>query len=395
MKIIHCICDDKFIDATIDNFNSIEGIANEYYYVNSFLKKKKKLTWVKNEQVKIVSSSWFEKHCKQPVFGDVIILHSLYSLPFHITKKINSSIRVVWFAWGFDIYSNKWPARPLIDFQNKYKKETLSYLKHARTNMKERIHSCLRFTYFFLSPTISYSIFKEAVHRIDYFSGVLPIEYDLCKKNDFFRAKKIIFNYTVDDPRAFSSDAIDKEIEQRGKNILVGNSASPLTCHLDILEALKEIDTEDRKIVVPLSYSGPEEYKEVVCRKGYSLYKENFLPLKDFLPYWEYENVLKSCGISIFYYEQQAAMGNILVGLWNGTKVFLSETSIGYKYLRSLGILLFSIQSDLKSPNAFLPLTKEEIISNRIIIAKYFSHEAVIENLSNSLEIIKKDILHR
>lgn len=385
MKIVHCVLDDKFLDTPIKQFGEIEGITNQWYCLSMSIRHpKKELRWIKSKEVQIVSRRYFEKRCTQPGFCDIIILHSLYALPFYIIPKIAPSIKVIWFAWGFDIYSNRWPAKPLIKI-DKYKPLTAEFLK----NQKKTVRDYLQLLKTAIDPRISYLLFKKSVNRIDYFSGVFPIEYDLLRKIDFFRAEKIEFNYGHIDPKMWSEETIDSDIiYNKGVNIQMGNSGFEAGCHLDSLNSLKNLPLSDRKIILPLSYGGSPEYTETVCQTATRLYGERIILLKEFLPFDEYRDILQSCGIVIINLQQQSAVGNILINLWDGARVFLPKTSITYHYLKNIGLLLFSVEDDLRIENINNPMTRQEVIHNRKIISERYSYNSIMSKIEKLIKQI-------
>lgn len=389
MKVVHCILDDKFLDAPIKQFGSLEGVSNEWYCLNRSIRSpKKNFKWIKSPLPRIVSCGYFLERCKDRGFCDVIILHSLYALPFYIIPKIHPDIKVVWFAWGFDLYSNKWPARPLIPV-DKFKPLTKKLLESEKKSFK----SYLFLFKTWVDPRISYRLFKKSVHRIDYFSGVFPIEYDLLRNCRFFRARRVDFNYVNSDPEIWSLNRIyADEICNDGQNVQIGNSASDITCHLDLFEVLKGMNLTGRKLIVPLSYGGTERYIDAVCSRGSELYGDHFVPLKDFLPYREYNEILKSCGSAIFYDEQQGSVGNIMSVIWNGGKVFLSKTSLNYIYLKSIGLTVFTIQDQLTPGNIERSLSREEVLTNRKIISERYSYDQTVVKIGKLVETIGSDL---
>ena len=80
------------------------------------------------------------------------------------------------------------------------------------------------------------------------------------------------------------------------------------------------------------------------------------------------------------------------MGLWNGTMVFLPENSIGYKFFKSEGFHVFTIEKDLTQENIDKGLTEEQIIDNRKILSDTTRYEILKERVINSFEIIQADI---
>ena len=88
------------------------------------------------------------------------------------------------------------------------------------------------------------------------------------------------------------------------------------------------------------------------------------------------------------HYRQQA-MGNILIALWMGAKLFLSLRNPAYSFLNNMGVKLFSIEKDLyKNKISLDGLFEKDIFNNREILKKYYGHEQVLERTRNLLNTI-------
>src|SRR5690606_8564482 len=120
--------------------------------------------------------------------------------------------------------------------------------------------------------------------------------------------------------------------------------------HLEAFELLKNIDLGKKKIICPLSY-GNRNYAKKIADKGKKRWKDNFVPLFKLMPLHEYNEYLRLCGIVIMNNYRQQAVGNILTMIWMGAKVFLNEETSLYKYLKRIGVFVFSISTDLDRDN--------------------------------------------
>jgi hypothetical protein len=79
------------------------------------------------------------------------------------------------------------------------------------------------------------------------------------------------------------------------------------------------------------------------------------------------------------HYRHQA-LGNILTSLWFGAKVYLSERSTTYEYLKRLGVVVFSIEADLhkKNPEALQSISDQEMQLNRKILMQEYGRTNLI-----------------
>jgi len=101
----------------------------------------------------------------------------------------------------------------------------------------------------------------------------------------------------------------------------------------------------------------------------------------------QYIKKLQGCGIVIMNHYKQQAVGNILMMLWLGSKVYLNESNTIYHYLKRIGIKIFSIDNDLIRDNhlALMNLSQDEIDQNRSILKKTIGEEHVIKGLKDSV----------
>jgi hypothetical protein len=385
MKVIHFITDDKFLNAAIKLFEEIHELDNRY--INIVFDKDVPFEYISSDKVERINISNIHDIITNPVC-DVIVLHNLSSLPCEYIKQINEKIKVVWLSWGFDIYNNKKPQFPLVSLKNQIKPHTISPRYRIRLlNEGRRL---------FFKNLKNYDAkgrqdFIDAVHRVDYYSGVFPIEYDLLKKNSFFRAKQLSFSYPSD--KEFkSSDVLYQNIFPKGNAIQISHSATVYANHRNTFWRLRHLNLHNRKIMVPLSYAGNSLYKATVCKMGKRLFGNNFVPITTFMKYDEYVALTESVSVAIHNTVRQIASGNIIINMWNGAKVFMPEGSINYKFFKGLGFHVFSIEKELNQTEIDTLLSKEDIIENRKLVLKHHTYEVSKEKAINSFRQIANDI---
>lgn len=379
LHIQNCIVDDpKFIDNMIDVFDYTRGNHEvDYCYVTD--KEDYKLHLKKSERVTIIKPSDFIDYIIEHHIN-VVMMHSMNSLPHSILLRIPEPIKVVWFAWGYDLYRFPVEEKPLIKLPlfkpltaKVRNSDRVSYLARKKTyiNYLLKNRRCIR----------------KAISRVDFFSGVIEMEYDLMCKNSFFRAEQLFFNYF----KLPESEAKTEDVATNGNNIVLGNSASAVNNHIDVLEYLKGMDLADRTIIMPFSYQRSKDYVEKVksyCEKNFC----NIFVLEKFMPLDKYNELLSSCGYAIYFFESQAGMGNVLQSIMCGRKVFLSETSIVYKYFKSLGCEVYSVQSQLSCKELSTPLDREMVQKNRSAIYKRWSSSVLLSNINRTFDIIERKV---
>ena len=385
MKVIHFITDEKHLNNTIDFFEDIKELENRYILVTY---DETPFNYLDSNKIERVPITDIKRIISKPNLCDVIVLHNLTSLPCKFIKDINDDIKVVWFSWGFDIYENVYPQFKLIPLKNQIKHKSYPLRYRLRIlNEKRR----LLFKKKDNNTKQERTNFIKAIHRIDYYSGVLSIEWNFLNNNSFFKAKQIQFNYPPQKD-VYTESILFKDLRPKGNNILVGNSGNDLGNHGNSFWILSNLNLHDKKIVVPLSYGGNSLYRSIVNKMGIKYFGNHFIALDSFISESDYYAYLQSFAVTIFNIKRQAAVGNIINSFWNGAKVFLPEDSICYKHFKSQGYHVFSIEKDLNQKEIDSLLSDEMIIDNRKKIIKYHSYEAIKEKTTNSFRQIANDL---
>lgn len=379
INLVHVVHDNKFINSTYEVFNSLnrKGLINKYVFISNNTQHSFKNLKEIVPNIDIIREEDFLKYLEERAIN-AIMLHGLDLI--NIIPQIKKHIKIFWFAWGYDIYS--FPAdKPFIPL-NLYRSLTKKNTESSFINKLRVLHGKI-------DSFCKRKKIEKAISRIDYFSGVLPDEYQLMKNNSYFKAKEVIFNY-------FSTDGLSSEdLNQpycEGNSIQVGNSANPTNNHIDLYELISKLNLRDTKIYSFLSYSGSQDYIENVKKYGEKLFGNNYIAITDFLPLNEYKNIVIKCNNVVMGHERQQAMGNIYTAIWAGCKVYLFETSITYRYLKRLGYIIFIIEKDLTKENILQNLTDEEKLYNRRKILEYHSEEIHYKNLNNILDLIEDNV---
>ena len=380
LKILNILVDDKFIDGLIEVLEFTKGKHKHDYIVigNGAIEKFQYIT--KTEYIRKIDN----KDCLNFINNngyDLIILHSLACIPWFKISEIDSKIKVLWKAWGFDLYRTPSEIQPFIRVRrlqpitNRY--WWIHYRSKVYINLKTWLYS-----------QIHRKEIKQAINRIDYFSGCLPNEFDLMKKNIFFRAKHVELpyfhlksNYTNENKSVF---------QELGHNILIGNGAAIGNNHFDLFNYFSTINIIDKQVIVPLSYGGDNFYIKDIINYGKNIFGENFRPILNFMPLREYNTLLSTCSHAILGYEQQAALGNAAELLWLGVKLFLPQTSVNYKYFRDNGYNVFTIENDLTEEQLSHSLTLNEKLQNREAFLKTKSIDINLDKINNIYQLIEK-----
>lgn len=119
--------------------------------------------------------------------------------------------------------------------------------------------------------------------------------------------------------------------------ILIGNSAAPENCHIEVLKTLKHLKDENIKVICPLSYGGNAKYINRVIKVGNEIFEKKFYAVLQFLPKDEYFELFNSIDVAIFNNNRQQGMGNIEEMLRQGKKVYLRTTTPMWNWYRGRG----------------------------------------------------------
>lgn len=376
LKILNLVSDKFYTNQLIDVCEYTKG-KHQHFYVILSNSEQTVLHNIKRNNVEILNDYRLFDFIESNRIN-VVVLHGLGTISIEQIAKIPSYIKVMWFAWGYDIYTSPHFLMPFIKV-NLYHRLTKKFLFKGFTN-KRHIFNGLVY------QLLKYKTTKNSISRIDYFSGVLPMEYTLINQKKYFRAQKVNFSYfSIKDPTEKLSTTLT------GTDLLVGNSGDPTNNHIDLFYLLKERGIDNKKIIVPLSYGGTVEYIKEVISLGKQLFGENFIPLTEFLATDKYYELISSCSNIVMGHERQQAMGNIMQSIWLGKKVFLSSSSIVYKHLKNLGYNVYTIQEDLQLSNTGA-MEDKAVSQNKNIYMQNNSVAVRLENLKKIYTKLEEDI---
>lgn len=375
LKILHLASDEKFIDQAIRAFERAAPGAN-YLYVYG----KKPLKFVRSpaEIISVGNLLWGGMSKKLSGY-DVVIVHSLNPIWYKSILRLSEDVPVVWLGWGYDYYDIIYESR-----EKMFLPLTGAEIKESLT--QTRLVKIIRL----IIKRVLFSEKKlEIIRRIDFFSPVLPAEYcmvsDKCPGAGFPEYAPWNYgNLEEDFIKGFENSLV------MGDSILVGNSASAENNHIDSFFLLSQVGVNDRKVIVPLSY-GDAKYRDLILIKGRELLSECFEPLTDFVPISEYVRALESCGFVVMNHVRQQAVGNIVIMLYLGAKVFLRKECPTYAYLLDQGAVIYTIQELEENPDLLNErLDHESIEINRKIIKCNWSKETSDRKTINLLRRVCK-----
>ncbi|QZE15033.1 TDP-N-acetylfucosamine:lipid II N-acetylfucosaminyltransferase [Halosquirtibacter laminarini] len=375
-KILHLAMDEKFIDASNWLFEQAFPEENDLIItVKNPNQSLKHVTLTKN--TRIVSLRYLLKEILPllPKY-DCVILHSL---PFQFAQIVLASPNTcfVWAYFGFEVYRNQ-----EMGLLEKYGQKTQLLCK---TTIQDKIHQHIRNLYYRLKYKLpsSDNAVRLAAKHIDFFATQIREEHEMLCNHHIIGETSRWMNFSYY-PIEFILEKICNESIQ-GENILVGNSAFHSNNHLEVFDMLRNIFlSADQQIIVPLSY-GDDHYASQIHKEGSTIFGDKFTPLLNFMPLAEYNQIVQQCGYVIMNHYRQQAMGNIIISLWLGAKLFLDTRNNIYHFFKRIGITLFEMKELKKESSLTTPLTKAQKEKNREILKQHLSTEQIIQSLQQHL----------
>ncbi len=385
MKIIHIASDEKFINSAYSQFESLYPEGNWFYLLVKntsiplkYVEKKERMVLVSNEIATLKNLS------KKFVGADLICFHGLTYFSSIVLNRTPLYYTILWILWGVEVHNN-----PKL-FNQKSSVGTTTYTTYLEKKGAEKIKHTLKnlfrgTLYRIKNKTASpFGEITKAIRRANYCGLLYKEEFDLVKREINPHIKYVKFCYYP----------IEKMLSNPenwviGNNILLGNSGSYTNNHLESFTLLKQFDLKGIEVIAPLSY-GRETYIAKTLEAGKKALGDTFHPLVDFMPLHVYNNYIQQCGIVIMNHYRQQAVGNVLVMIWMGAKVYLNESNTVYHFLKGIGVHVFSISKELNTnnPDALRCLNTGQQLHNRQLLSSHVGEQVLLKELKIHLDKI-------
>ncbi|MBD3727575.1 MAG: TDP-N-acetylfucosamine:lipid II N-acetylfucosaminyltransferase [Moraxella osloensis] len=380
-KILHITTDNKFISHALITFENVyPGQNTVWMFANGHdghvSKNHRDLDFVFFDTFK---PSFLKKLAE----FDLVVVHGFDLFKYPLVALAPEGVKFAWLGWGYDYYDYIY-ANP----DDLLLAETLVLKNRCRQqSLKQSIHPVKLFKKIARSA-IEVLFRKRALKRIGSISPVLKEDYDLLKSAGLLKPLPdfLPWNYG-----SLEESLIKNFIGQRvfGEAVLVGNSASFTNNHLEVFNLLKSVDEKsslELNIISPLSY-GDDCCLSAVKQKGADCFGEHFQGITGFMPIDEYVSLLKQCGYAVMNHKRQQAVGNIVIMLYLGARVFLREENPTYKMLKSEGAIINTIDELAAQPGLLkTPLTENEITNNIEVLYKHWSKAVIDQKTKNLVE---------
>lgn len=362
INILHISEDEKFIDMGIKVFEKAYPESNKLILVSN----NSEIKHVTFKSKEVLTKKKLAKSSKNSGFWtdvDTVIFHSLFIYNVTIPK----GVKVVWVGFGFDYYDYILPNN--FAFFGEKTKKIIQEVKST----KEKIKTLIRFKYFEQKQK------KQFIERVDVFCPVLACEYQAMKWPTLDRPKFMDWNYgTMEDDWAK-----DTELCLTGDNILLGNSSTKTCNHIEAIDLINTTDYNG-KLILPLSY-GDKKYGKLVKSYAQDNYQGDVLALEDFMSFENYMRLISSCSIVIMPHKRQQGLGNIVMLLNLGAKVFLDKDNLLYDYLKEKGFYIFALE-DINSSGFKIKLTSMQIAKNKNLLNEIWGRDSILAKTKALIE---------
>lgn len=383
MKILHLIIDHQVIERSLDLYEEIFPNSNQVLIFDPYgyghykhIKKYADCPCVKFDQVEGYASSFD--------FSGVttIIAHYMSLDMVKFIKESPTSIHVCWEIYGMDLYGQFLePLGYKLCYIEKYKYEPFGYFKHFFPFFYKLAVKAKGFHYYSNEEIKSlFSYISLRVNSIQY-ANIYDVKYvEQCAGHTIPSYE--FFNYPLD---KVLGNFKDKNFV-KGEDIMIGNSASFTNNHLYVLNYLKKLNiSKNSKIVLPLSYSGCAKYVDMVVKKYRYQFGENTLPLRKYLPLYEYNKVFLNLKVMILATWRQESTGTAIMGLYLGIKIFMSEKSPLYKWFKNCGFIIYCLEK-VTSQEFNTYMSSEEQKHNRTLLIERYDMDIAKKNLINNIK---------
>ena len=353
IKILHIYDDDKITEASIRLYNELNKFPQTFIILTDLSDK-----WASLKEqflnVQLIKNNPVNEILLLKMINefDVVYFHPLSFQKAKIISKIKKTNQLfIWVLWGYDLYN-------FLD--------ALNSNQNYKTQLEKK--SLIKWFKDFYTFKI---IYKKAIRKIDFCYFLIDGDYFLLRENFKINAKWISNIYPTIE--YYLQNLTNSTVSNN--KILIGNSATPSNLHSQVFDC---IDSNiKREIICPLNYGDPN-YKNHIIEVGHKKFGDYFNPLVDFMPLKDYMSLLENCSHAIMPHERQQAFGTIVIMLFLGAKVFLSEKSTIYNWFIQNEITIFSFEKDLTNEiDSFLD--ENTVLKNKKTIEKVLSIQSFIE----------------
>jgi hypothetical protein len=350
-RFLHIVPDDKFIDAARGVFEDAAPGAHDYARIGGSAA----LCYLRTfEPVGIdIRAALGPDFLRMLDRYSAVFVHFLTDEARLVVDAAPATARFVWLGWGADFYH-------LIHRRDELLlPETRAWLRDALARTR-RPHDAWNWLgkrwRLAMRPGIVATqlrarrtlrrIGREApdemalVNRFSAIATPIPEDFEAMRsRQPGLHVPFLDWNYWTEGFDAHACPA-----SPTGEDILLGNSATPENNHLDALEQLSGCLGGERRIIGPLSY-GDRRYGDIVEKRGRELFGDRFVALREYMDSTEYSRTITRCSVVVMNHLRQQALGNIVIALCSGARVFMQARNPISTAMRRIGVGVEDIAS--------------------------------------------------
>ena len=230
------------------------------------------------------------------------------------------------------------------------------------------------------------------ISRFSYVATPIAGDFEAFKRIWGFKVVNLPFWFP------FSSDILSlpkNNKKQDGIFIQVGNSGHITNQHLQVLEILKKYKNKNVRLVLPMSYSCTDQYREEVKKAFFDVFgEERVFVLKKNLEFREYVELIEKIDIGIFNHYVQEAGHNIVMLLALGKKVYINSKNTLLNMSKNIfKVDVFDIVELYDCGfKEMVEWQKENQIRNMEIMRYYVSDDFFIFKISEFYRILENNL---
>lgn len=293
-----------------------------------------------------------------------VLLQYMDELKVRVVMAAPPGTRLVWLGWGGDYYDyHRFPQFEPATGELAARDRRLA-LADPRTWGGSLRRLAVRLTNLdvLLRP-------GRLFRRVAVFATLVPRDFELIREavGDPMPVFRPYSFYSVEDlPGAEATEP------GTARNVLLGNSATWTNNHLEVLRALPSPLPLGTRVITPLTY-GDARCRRRVLKEGRARLGESFVPLLGHLPFDEYRRLTAGCGCLVLNHRRQQAVGNVLLMMRQGARIYLNAGSPLTGHLRSLGFILFTTDElAARGVEGLAPLDAESAERNRELMRRHW-----------------------
>ncbi len=277
---------------------------------------------------------------------DHIVFHSLYPHYLSLIPRLSGK-RLSWVFWGYEYYNY---------FETNYFERETKRILPRRSIIK------------YVTRWIRKQQLKKALKKIDFFLFWDRIFYNKLKQKFNLKAEFHEFLYC----RSFFEKIElpnEKESKADGFICYVGNSGYLSGNQPDVYKKISSIKNI-RTVYSLLAYGNEAEIKRI--EQSAKKYLNNHIPIKEFLPFDKYIQMMNNIDIVICYHNRMQALGLIFNAILLKKRLVLNEKNNFKRILKSIGIQTFNLE-DIE----WFDKKKEikQLDQNRKLLLQYFNRD--------------------